>query len=375
MFRVPLCPSAPLSQLPLHSPPQHPDNRTVRALRSTRGQIHLDPRSPDPIAGAGDAIVRVLRAAISPLDLAVVQGHIPHEGVLGHEFVGIVERIEGDPGDPSRALIGKRVVGQPEIVCAACDLCRAGLSRHCRSGRMLGIGSWPGVIAERIAIPARNLVPIPDTLDADAAVLAEPLCCAMHAAQIVRIVGKTYVTVLGEDAHALLMAQVMARENASVRVLGDRPERLGIAEKWGVKHRHAAEVGRRADQDVVVCSSPDAAMLDLAMGLVRPRGKIVLRGMPGDASRWRGEDQAGHGGGEGGGQRGALDLSPIITNELEVIGARGGRIADAIAALESKRYDVGSLVTRRFKLADAVAAMRAASEPDAMKIVVECAPQ
>lgn len=330
----------------------------MRALRSTRGQLHLDPRSPDPIAGAGDAVVRILRAAISPLDLAVVRGQIAHEGVLGHEFVGMVERIEGEAGDAARALIGKRVVGQPEIVCAACDLCRAGLSRHCRSGRMLGIGSWPGCIAERIAIPARNLVPIPDTIDADAAVLAEPLACAMHAAQIVRIVGKTYITVLGDDAHALLMAQVMARENASVRVLGERPERFGIAEKWGVKHRHAAEVGRRADQDVVVCSSPDAAMLDLAMGLVRPRGKIVLRGSfatgssPGEAK--------------------PLDLSPIITNELEVIGARGGRIADAIAALESKRYDVGSLITRRFKLDDAVAAMRAASEPDATKIVVEC---
>lgn len=342
----------------------------MRALRSTRGQIHLDPRSSEPIAGAGDAVVRVLRAAISPLDLAVVRGQIAHEGVLGHEFVGIVERIEGEAGDAARALIGKRVVGQPEIVCAACDLCRAGLSRHCRSGRMLGVGSWPGCIAERLAIPARNLVPIPDTIDADAAALAEPLCCAMHAAQIVRIVGKTYITVLGDDAHALLMAQVMARENASVRVLGERPERLGIAEKWGVKHRHASEVGRRADQDVVVCSSPDAAMLDLAMGLVRPRGKIVLRGSlslassPGDASRRDAHVQAGHGGG--------IDLSPIITNELEVIGARGGRIADAIAALEAKRYDVGSLITRRFKLDDAVAAMRAASEPDAMKIVVEC---
>lgn len=345
----------------------------MRALRSTRGQLHLDPRSSEPIAGAGDAVVRVLRAAISPLDLAVVRGQVTHEGVLGHEFVGIVERIEGDAGDAARALIGKRVVGQPEIVCAACDLCRAGLSRHCRSARMLGVGSWPGCIAERLAIPARNLVPIPDTLDADAAALAEPLACAMHAAQIVRIVGKTYITVLGDDAHALLMAQVMARENASVRVLGERPERLGIAEKWGVKHRHAAEVGRRADQDVVICSSPDAAMLDLAMGLVRPRGKIVLRGSISlarsqcDASCWQGE--------QGPGQNThakTLDLSPIITNELEVIGARGGRIADAIAALEAKRYDVGSLITRRFKLDDAVAAMRAASEPDAMKIVVEC---
>lgn len=353
-------PSACVSNLSLHSPLSPPDNSIVRALRSTQGQVHLDPRSPEPIAGAGDAVVRIQRASISPLDLAVVRGQVAHEGVIGHEFVGIVESVGGSAESqaPYAGLIGKRVVGQPEIVCAACDLCRAGLSRHCRSGRMLGVGSWPGCIAERVAIPARNLVAVPDVVDADGAVLAEPLACAMHAAQIVRIVGKTYVTVLGDDAHALLMAQVMARENASVRVLGERPERFGIAEKWGVKHRHVSEVGRRADQDVVVCSAPDAAMLDMAMGLVRARGKIVLRGIPGEASAWSG-----------------LDLGPVIRNELEIIGARGGRVADAIAALESKRYDVGSLVTRRFKLDDAVAALRAASEPDAMKIVVECAAQ
>ena len=104
-----------------------------------------------------------------------------------------------------------------------------------------------------------------------------------------------------------------------------------------------------------MCSSPDAAMLDMAMGLVRPRGKIVLRGVPADAARWAG-----------------LDLSPTIDLELEITGARGGRVADAIAALEQKRFDVSSLITRRFKLDDAVGALRAASEPDAMKIVVEC---
>ncbi len=327
----------------------------MRALRTTSGQVLLDPRAPEPTAAPGDAIVRILRASISPMDLAVAQGHIAHEGVMGHEFVGVVERIEGPESDAGAALIGKRVVGQPEIVCAACDLCRAGLSRHCRARQTLGIGGHPGCIAERLAIPVRNLIPIPDAVDSDVAALAEPLSCALHAAQIVRIVGKTYITVLGDDAHALLMAQVMARENASVRVLGDRPERFGIAEKWGVKHRHVEEVGRRADQDVVICSSPDAAMLDMAMGLVRPRGKIVLRGVPGDASRWNG-----------------LDLSPTIDLELEITGARGGRVADAIAALEQKRYDVNSLITRRFKLDDAVGAMRAASEPDAMKIVIEC---
>lgn len=298
------------------------------------------------------AMVRTIRAGISPVDVSIVAGEIAHEGTIGHEFVGLVERVAGEKG---AALVGRRVVGQPEIVCAACDLCRAGLSRHCRTRRTLGVGGVAGCISERFTIPVRNLVAIPDSIDADVAVLAEPLACALHASQIVRIVGKTYVTVLGDDAHALLVAQVMARQNASVRVLGQCPERFSIAEKWGVKHRHESEAGRRADQDVVVCSSPDARSIIDAMGMVRPRGKIVLRGRDArERSDWSG-----------------VDLARIADSELEIVGARGGSVADAVAALEHKQYDVASLLGRRFRIDDGVAALRAASEPDAMKILIE----
>ncbi|MCW5769585.1 MAG: alcohol dehydrogenase catalytic domain-containing protein [Phycisphaeraceae bacterium] len=337
----------------------------MRALRSTRGQIHLDPRTPEPEPAPGEAVVRVLRAAISPLDLATARGHVPHEGTLGHECVGIVERLGPDAPSDAGSLVGARVVIQPEIVCASCDLCRAGLSRHCRARQMLGIGGRAGCIAERVAAPIRNLTRIPDSIDPDIASLAEPLACAMHASQIVRIVGKTYITVLGDEPHALLVAQVMARENASVRVLGERPERFGIAEKWGVKHRHVSEVGRRADQDVVVCAAPSPAMLDMATALVRPRGKVVLLGGVAGvgAARGVGDNREPHTG---------VDLAPVVESELEIVGARGGRLADAVAALEQRRYDLGSLITRRFKLDDAVGALRAASEPDALKVVVEC---
>lgn len=337
----------------------------MRALRSTRGQIHLDPRTPEPEPAPGEAVVRVLRAAISPLDLATARGHVPHDGTLGHECVGIVERLGPDAPSDAGSLVGARVVIQPEIVCAACDLCRAGLSRHCRARQMLGIGGRAGCIAERVAAPIRNLTRIPDSIDPDIASLAEPLACAMHASQIVRIVGKTYITVLGDEPHALLVAQVMARENASVRVLGERPERFGIAEKWGVKHRHVSEVGRRADQDVVVCAAPSPAMLDMAAALVRPRGKVVLLGGVAGVGAARG------GGGNAEPQTG-VDLAPVVENELEIIGARGGRLADAVAALEQRRYDLGSLISRRFRLDEAVGALRAASEPDALKVVVEC---
>ena len=82
---------------------------------------------------------------------------------------------------------------------------------------------------------------------------------------------------------------VMAKLNASVRLVGRYSEKLAVCEKWGIKHRHVDDVGRRSDQDIVVdCTgSPDG--LDLALRLVRPRGTVVLKTLlKAPVSNWRG---------------------------------------------------------------------------------------
>src|SRR5690606_6250511 len=80
----------------------------------------------------------------------------------------------------------------------------------------------------------------------------------------------------------LLTAQALARLNKSVRLLGSRPERVALCERWGVKHRLIEEAGRRQDQEVVIdCTGASGGAsgggaLRLAMQLVRPRGVILL---------------------------------------------------------------------------------------------------
>lgn len=327
----------------------------MRAIRIESGTIHTDDRWPGPTPAPGDAIVRPTLVGIGSPDLAVATGRVRHEGVLGHEFVGVVES-----GGSERAPVGARVVGSISAVCGMCDMCRAGLSPHCRDRRVLGLHRMDGCFAERFAIPARNLVPVPKGVPDDHAVLAEPLAAALHAAQVVRVEGKPYVTVLGDGITGLLTAQVLARLNASVRVLGRHPAKFGRAEKWGVKHRHVDEVGRRADQDVVVDCTGSAEGFELAMALVRPRGKIVLRSAPAPVP---GLDPAA--------TRTSVDLAPIAINELEVLGARCGKINDAVATLERRAIDLEGLITRRGRLADARAALEAAMAPDQVRVVMD----
>src|SRR5262245_6881969 len=243
---------------------------------------------------------------------------------LGHEFVGVVESLHEDADrELRRRWEGKRVVGSIGIVCARCDMCRAGLGTHCRARRTLGLSGWDGCFAERFKLPLRNLVEVPRELDDERAVFAEPLGAAAHAAQMVRVEGKPYITVLGDGAAALLCAQVLARLNASVRLLGAQAGKFTLAEKWGIKHRHVSEAGRRADQDVVVEGTGGGGGLGLAPGLIRPGGKVVLGPPVRPGAAPPGES-----------------LYLIVEREVEVLGSRGGNPADGVALLARGQVDV-----------------------------------
>lgn len=332
----------------------------MRAIRLADGRVVLDEKADVPAPGAGEALIRPLRMGVSGFDARAAAGGAGAGGglTLGHRFVGVVERLhESADRDLRKRWEGKRVAGSINVVCGRCDMCRAGLSNHCRARRILGVSGWDGCFAERFTLPVRNLAEVPAAVDDDRAVFAEPLAGALHAAQLVRVEGKPYVTVLGDGIDGLLCAQVMARLNASVRLLGRRPEKFALCERWGIKHRHIDEVGRRSDQDIVVDCMGGGAGLSLALGLVRPRGKVVLRPSVGGPESAAAPD------------RGALDL--IVSGEIEVLGARCGSIADAVAALARAEIDVLPLITRRARLSDGPAALLAAAAPEQITVLLE----
>lgn len=257
---------------------------------------------------------------------------------------------EAVPPEQARAWVGQRVVGSPLIACSACDLCRAGLSTHCRARRHLGRPGWDGCLADRFALPIRNLLTVPPALDDDRAAFAWAVSSAVHAARIVRIEGKHYVTVLGDTTEGLLIAQVAARLNAAVRLLGTRPERLALCEKWqtGIKHRLASEAGRRQDQDVVIECTGTEDGLAQALQLVRPRGSVVLA-RPIDSGA----------------------LSSLTEREITLIGAGAGSIAEGVSLLARAEVDVLGIISRRFKLQDGPRAFAAAADPGCLRVLVD----
>ena len=326
----------------------------MRAVRFDGRDVFLDrgytPREPE----AGEAVVRPTLVAIDGADVQTVRGSTGFKGVIGHRFVGVVEAV--GPGADG-ALVGARVVADPAIPDPASETTKLGLGEHDPTRRVLGIRGIDGCLAERFAVPAAALCRVPDSVPDNHAVFAVPVARVLHASHLVRWDKKTYATVVGEGLCALLMAQVLAPKNAAVRLLSSSAEHLRFAERWGVRHRHIDEAGRRADQDVVVVEGPDAASLNEAMGLIRPRGTVVLLG----------SDILG-------GSNEALDdgswVRRCVEAELTVFGARTGRVAAAVALMEQGGIDLDGLIGTRFAFDDALSAIRsAASEPGRASLV------
>jgi len=323
------------------------------ALRLTDDhRLKLDPAVDEPTPGPDEALIKPTRMGVCSTDLELVKGYMGFAGTLGHEFVGTVEAVGSKK---HKEWIGKRVVGEINCVCGKCDMCKAGLRSHCRDRTVLGIMNRDGCFADAFTLPVVNLHEVPDHVDDDKAVFTEPLAAAFQILQQLTIEGRPYITVLGDGRLGLLCAQVMAGLNATVRCIGKHPDKLALCEKWGVKHRPLDEVGLRQDQDIVVDATGSPSGLETAMKMVRPRGTIVMKttvaaGSSADANR-------------------AIDLSPLVIDEIKLVGSRCGPFSFALDALAADKIDVLSLISKRVKLKDADKAIPAAKGQ--LKLLIE----
>jgi alcohol dehydrogenase len=307
--------------------------------------LSFDPRHPEPKREEGECLIKVRRAGVCATDLEITKGYMGFAGVLGHEFVG--EVVESPA---ARQWVGKRVVGEINVVCGRCDLCLSGLSSHCRNRTVLGILNRAGAFADFVRLPAINLHEVPASVEDDAAVFVEPLAAAFQITKQVKLDGKRWVTVLGDGRLGLLCAQVLRNAGCPVRVIGKHADKMRLCDQWGIRSRPVSEITPRHDQDVVVDCTGSASGLEMAMQLVRPRGTIVLKSTVADGK--------------------AINLAPIVVDEINVVGSRCGPFREAIKALAEKSVDVTSMIHRRIKLEQGVEAMELAGKPGVLKVLL-----
>ena len=293
---------------------------------------------PEPVPLPGEVTVAVARVGICDTDVQLAQGYMGFRGILGHEFVG-------------RTPDGRRVTAEINNACHACGTCHAGRPHHCPHRTVLGILNHDGAMADRVAVPERNLHLVPDAIADDEAVFIEPLAAAFRLAVQLPVGRETRVAVVGDGKLGLLSAWVLRRTGARVTLVGKHPEKLALAGP-GVSPCPLAEVERLArSQDVAVDCTGSASGLATALGLVQPLGTVVLK-----------TTVAG---------RHDLSLAPVVIDEVRVIGSRCGPFPPAIAALANRAIDVRPLIQETFPLHHAEPAFEAATVRGARKILLE----
>ncbi len=259
---------------------------------------------PGPAVPLGECMVRVEAVGICGSDMHAYLGHDerrPAPLILGHEAAGVV--VEG-PGT------GRRVTVNPLATCGQCRACRTGRNNLCPQRQILSMAPRQGAFAEYIAIPADNLVEMPDNVSFEKACFAEPLACGWHAvrlgAQTLDLhLAEARCLVIGGGAIGLGAALALSANGAADITISEANQRRVPALKSAGNFTIATpdEVMAEAvgGYDLVIDGVGFAATRATASRAARPGGVIVHIGL-GDASA-------------------GLDIRRLTLQEITFIGA------------------------------------------------------
>ena len=262
----------------------------MRALVIT-GPGHAEVQDvPAPDAGPGEVVVDVRRAGICGTDVEFFTGEMQylHDGHaaypmrIGHEWMGVVSVI-GDGVDPS--WLGRRVTGDTMLGCGVCRRCRTGFQHVCADRSELGIRRGrPGALADQLAVPARALHALPDTVDDAAGALVEPGGNAFRAVQAAALEPGDRVLVTGAGTIGLLCAMFARAGGADVHLLGRSPRSLDFARSLGFEHVWSDDALPELPWDAVIEASNAPELPAKAVELVEPGKRVVYIGLAGSPS-------------------------------------------------------------------------------------------
>ncbi len=276
---------------------------------------------PVPEIGAGEVLIKIHTCGICGTDLKKIHtGSHDAPRVFGHEMSGTIVRVgKGVSG----FAIGDRVMAYHHIPCGECYYCRKQTFAQCevykKVGCTAGFAPSGGGFAKYIRvmdwIVRRGLVKIPDEIPLEQASFLEPVNTCYKAIQLLDLQADETVLVIGQGPIGILLAALARKTGATVLTSDLYPERHAIAAKFGLDHPLDA------------------------------RGDVVA------AARAATEG------------RGSYSSSVSFNEDVNRLVFDGYRTG----------FDLTNLISHRFSLEDAVAAIDLASHPqaDSMKIVIQ----
>lgn len=319
-----------------------------RAVTVAPGRMEIED-APDPVAGTGEAIVRIEAVGLCGSDYHLFAGDHPYARfpqTQGHELAGIVEAL--DAGYDGVVEVGQRVAIEPLVPCDHCFACRRGRYNCCASLQVLG-AHVPGGLAERIAVRSSSLYPVGD-LDPMVTALCEPVSIGLQAVNRGAIRAGDTVVVLG--AGPIGQSVVLAASDRGARVLvADRiASRLALALGLGAElilDTSRLDLATASDAwtegegaAVVVDATGVPELIRLGFDIVAPSGTIVIVGISPQELR--------------------LPVIEFTRKELNVLGSRNnaGIFGEAVELVRRSESRVRSLITHVYPFEQTPEAIR-----------------
>lgn len=206
---------------------------------------------PIPEYGVNDVLIKIHKTAICGTDIHIyswdewAEATIPVPMTVGHEFYGEIVKI----GREVKGLsVGQHVSGEGHLTCGMCRNCRAGKRHLCPNTQGVGVNR-PGCFAEYLAIPASNVIVVPDNISPDQAAILDPFGNAAHCALSFDAVGED-VLITGAGPIGIMAVAIMRHIGARHVVITDVNEyRLELARKMGATR--AVNVKSQKIEDVI----------------------------------------------------------------------------------------------------------------------------
>ena len=335
---------------------------------------------PVPRIGAGELLIRVATCGICGTDLKKIHmGSHSAPRIFGHEMAWIVVAVgEG----VTRYAVGDRVMTFHHVPCGECYYCRKGTPAQCplykKTGVTAGFEPSGGGFAEYIrvmdfVVAYGGVVPIPDDVPFEQAAFVEPLMTVLKGVKMLNLANDDTVLVIGQGPIGLMHAALSQRIGARVLTSDLFAERHAIAARYGLKEPidaskenvvervFAATDGRGAD--AVILAVGGTALVRTAIDAVRPGGKVMLF-----AQTQHGEV--------------TIDPAAVCVDEKTLMGSYSssfpllGEVTSLVFGGYRNGFDLTQLISHRFAMEEAVAAIDLASHPQAssMKIMIEPVP-
>ncbi|WCK53250.1 alcohol dehydrogenase catalytic domain-containing protein [Aneurinibacillus sp. Ricciae_BoGa-3] len=315
------------------------------------GDLQLREGGSVPSPSNEEVKIKVTYGGICGSDLGVFKGSLKHASYPlrpGHELVGTI--IEA--GQDVKYKVGMRVVIFPNSFCGECEFCLKGKTNICRHKKSIGVNTNGG-FSEELVISAKYVLPIPDDMADERAVLIEPFAVVVHALNKVNLAPGMTVAIIGCGNEGMLAAALANHLGARVTAIDINPVKLQRVTTLGdIKAVHPAEITDDTF-DVVIEAAGAKNAVEQAVELVRPGGDIVLIGLA---------------------QQADLPIVQIVRNEITLHGSIiytfPHDFQQSIEYLKKKEFNVSPVISKIVPFREYKMAYETAISGDYGKVVL-----